>query len=91
MIWKYGPGLWKLGKDIYDDVESRSLNTSESKAIAYNRRAEQAFVGQKGYMPRRRTLNEFREAVWKYRNPGKTAMPLMDARLRVKSEGTASV
>lgn len=88
MLWRYGPPLWKIGNDIYHDIESKSgaggkALSSEEKADTFNRKAQMAYTGSHGYMPRRPMLNEFREAVWKRNNIGKEPRKLMDARLRV--------
>jgi len=98
MFWEYGPKLWKLGKSIYDEIESRSVTvqevgspepkqvkilSSEKKAKEFNRKAEMAVARSQGYMPKRSAMNEFRENVWKYRNPNATPKDLADARLRI--------
>lgn len=91
MIIKYGPTLWKLGKQIYDDIEQKkmvdSTMSSEQKAIMFNRTAERAYIGQSRETPDRKTLNMFREDVWKAKNPGKTGKPLKDVRLNVLPRG----
>jgi len=91
MLIKYGPALWKLGKQIYDDIERKaavdSTITPEQKAIIFNRTAERAYTGQRGKTPNRKTLNAFRENVWKAKNPGKTGKPLGDVRLNILPKG----
>jgi len=87
MILRYGPKLWALGKEIYDDLEKRRRpdNTplgAEEKATVFNHLAERAVADTKGIVPRRPVLNRYREDVWQYRNPGKRAKRLADARLR---------
>ena len=93
MLWEYGPRIWKLGKEIYDKVEGSHSSvpesriteplTSELKAIKFNRLAETAISGLTGVEPKRSELNQFRERVWKYRNPNATPKDLADARLRI--------
>ena len=92
MILRYGPKLWKLGKEIFDDIEQRRRQdgtplAKEEKAAVFNTLAERAIVEQKGYEPRRPALNVLRENVWRYRNPGKTPKRLADARLRYGTKG----
>jgi len=92
MLWEYGPKLWKLGKEIYDKIEQTSTHvdgsreakplTSDQKAKEFNRQALNSVARYKGYMPKRTAVNEFRENVWKYRNPNATPKELSDARLR---------
>ena len=88
MVLRYGPKLWNLGKQIYDDIESRGLVSTEAKARAFNNQAELPFTEIAGYMPTRPTLNEFRESVWRYRNPWKNPQRLKDARLRIGKKRT---
>jgi hypothetical protein len=91
MLIKYGPTLWKLGKQIYDEIEARihggETLTSDQKAIAFNRTAERAYVAQTSTQPTRKVLNEFRENVWTLKNPGKEPKPLTDVRLRILPKG----
>lgn len=87
MVWKYGPRLWKIGRELYDEIEARCspdgtpLDATE-KAVVFNEVAQKAIAEHKGYVPRRPVVNLYRERVWRYRNPGKTPKRLTDARLR---------
>jgi hypothetical protein len=89
MLWKYGPAAWKLGNNIYRDVESRTHSggdklTSEESAKAFNDIVVTQSIKKYGEVPKRPELNKFREHVWKRNNIGKTAKRLRDPRLRVK-------
>jgi len=90
MLWKYGPAAWKLGNNIYHDVEGRvrpggDKLTSEERAKAFNDIAVTQSIKKYGEVPKRVELNKFRENVWKRNNIGKTAKPLRDPRLRIKT------
>lgn len=87
MLVKYGPTVWKLAKQIYDDVEGRSYADgtkmkSETSAKEFNRQAEGLIVPKTKKKMARPDLNELREDVWKYRNPGKTPKEIFDAKYR---------
>lgn len=87
MIIKYGPKLWKLGNEIYHDVEGKqnedgSPLSSEQSANIYNQKATRKIVGKTGRAPDVRKLNALREDVWKKNNPGNVPKPLSNVRLR---------
>ena len=90
MIIKYGPKAWKIGKGIYDDVEAkfhedgRALSSDESARV-FNLSASTAVTQRKVRIKRATTekLNELREDVWRYKNPGKSPKALYNARYRV--------
>ena len=89
MLWTYGPTVWKLGNNIYHDVEGRvrpggGKLTSEESAKAFNDISVTEAIKQFGEVPHRSELNKFREQVWKRNNIGKTAKKLRDPRLRAK-------
>jgi len=89
MLWKYGPTVWKLGNQIYKDVEGRTHPdgeklASEESAKAFNDIAVTEAIKKFGEVPKRSELNKFREQVWKRNNIGKTAKKLRDPRLRAK-------
>jgi len=87
MLWKYGPTMWKLGNDIYHEVEGHiapegTKPTSTEKAAAFNRIAVTESVRKYKEIPKRSELNRFREDVWKRNNINKVAKRIEDARLR---------
>jgi hypothetical protein len=89
MIMRYGPSLWKIGKNIYDDVEGMSKEAPEplsstSKAQQWNNKALVYHIENKGIVPPRLKLNELRENVWTAKNQlAEDRKPISDPKLMV--------
>jgi len=89
MARKWGPRQWAIIKGIHDDMEARkheAIEPLEPEQIAkdFNQEAEQRLAGisRRGKVPTRPMLNEMREDVWQYRNPGKAPKRIENARYR---------
>jgi hypothetical protein len=89
MLIRYGPGLWKIGKDIYDDVEDLSANSTEplsstTKAQEWNNKALVYEIEKKGVVPTMNKLNRMREDVWTAKNKlAEDRKPISDPKLMV--------
>jgi hypothetical protein len=87
MIAKYGPALWKLAKQIFDDIEDRRnkdgkpLDRNE-KAMTFNTSMVKPYTELKGRVPDTAYLNGLRENVWKAKNPGAKPKKLRSSKLR---------
>jgi hypothetical protein len=91
MIIRYGPKLWKLGKEIYNEIERRvdSKNeklSSDAKAKAFNKLAVSPYMKHKKKVPMHPDLNRFRENIWTAKNRGKTRKALKDPKLFAKGK-----
>jgi len=90
-IIKFGPAIYKVGKEVYEWVESKrdkeiKLN-SDAKALSFNLASERILAGKAiAKLPPER-MNELRETVWASKNPGKNPKPLTDPALRVLPKG----
>lgn len=88
LLVKYGPRIYKLGKEIYDYIEEKTRTTvraetpitSDEKAERFNNKVAEKLTAA-GRRMSRSEINEFREAIWEKKNPGKTPKPLTDQRL----------
>ena len=90
MLIKYGPTLWKIGKEIYDVIEKRGNQaqlTSDQKAGSWNDNVKGHWTDQRGKHPKRAELNRMRERVWMANNPGKKPKKLHDPRLKIGTAG----
>ena len=92
MIIKWGPKIWKLGNDVYHDIEGKrdidgDALTSDQSANSYNQKAVRVVAGFTGKAYSPRNLNALREDVWKRNNIGSKPNLLKDARLRAMPVG----
>jgi len=92
MLIKWGPKIWKLGNNVYRDIEEKRNETggtltSDESAKSYNEKAVRVVAGATGKAYSPRNLNALREDVWKRNNIGSKPKPLKDARLRAMPIG----
>lgn len=68
-IITYGPKLWKIGRELYDNIEKWSSDKKgEEKAKMFDRAAKVNFRTVNKVDPTDLTVKEFREDVWKSKN-----------------------